>query len=143
MYLGSRLRQVYNVIMSLRIVIADDAPFIHEVLNNLLSLEGMMVVGNAFDGAEAVQIACQEKPDLILMDAVMPKKNGLQATREILKKLPDAKIIACSTVTDERIIHQSIEAGCSNFIAKPFSGQELVEMIKRTAGSTNLWAKEG
>lgn len=121
--------------MGLRVVIVDDAPFLHDVLKPLLSAAGMLVVAQAYDGEEAVQKVLFEKPDIVLMDIVMPKMNGFQASEEILKKLPDMKIIACSTLTDADIIHQSVQVGCSNFIAKPFSGQDLVEMIKETAES--------
>lgn len=124
--------------MKLRVVVADDAAFIHEVLTHLFSFNDLMIVGHAYDGQEAVDLVLQERPDVVLMDVVMPKKNGLEATREILQKRPETKIIACSTVTDENFIMQFIEAGCCNFIAKPFSGQELVEMIKKSAGSVGF-----
>lgn len=99
------------------------------------------MIAEAYDGAEAVEKALSEKPDVILMDMVMPKKNGLEATREILSKLPDLRIIACSTESHETIVMQAIAAGCCDFISKPFKGKELAETIinslKKSSGSSS------
>lgn len=116
--------------MSVRLLVADDAPFIQEIIKHLVEKTGIQIVGEAYDGNEAVEIALRTKPDVILMDIVMPKKSGLEAAREILKKLPRTRIIACSTVNNETLVMRAVEAGCCDFVTKPFSGQALLQVIK-------------
>ena len=121
--------------MRIRLLLVDDAPFIHEVLHHLFDRSGIEVVGDAYDGFEAVELAEELKPDVVLMDIVMPKKSGLEASVEILKILPDTKIIACSTVDSENLVSRALEAGCCDFVRKPFTGQGLVEVIKKSHSS--------
>ena len=125
--------QVYNTLMALRLVVVDDAPFIHEILRHLFSEAGILIVGEAFDGDEAVRVVLKTQPDVVLMDIVMPRKSGLEAAKEILKKLPDTRIIACSTVNNESMVMRVLEAGCVDFITKPFSGQELIQLVKNSS----------
>lgn len=115
--------------MSIRVLIVDDAPFIREVLKSTLTQAGYSVVGEAQDGTEAVKMCDTLKPDLIVMDIIMPHQSGLQASQKILKKHPKVKIIACSTLDDEAMIHRAIEAGCAAYIQKPFEKNNLLKVI--------------
>ncbi|MCB0413831.1 MAG: response regulator [Bdellovibrionales bacterium] len=118
--------------MSIKLVIADDAPFVVEVVRQIALEAGFDVVGQAFDGEEAVKIAHHQQPDVVLLDMVMPKKNGLVVAEEILSKFPKTKIIACSTVNDEDLIMKAIGAGCCDFISKPFSKDEIIRVIEKS-----------
>lgn len=126
--------------MPIRVLIADDAPFIQEIMENIVSRSGYLHVGTARDGEEAVRMALQHKPDVILMDIVMPKKNGVEAAKNILEILPLIKIIAISTQDDEFIMTHALEAGCCEFITKPFDEQSVVKAIQNSIG---LNSKEG
>ncbi len=125
--------QVYNDKMAVRILIADDAAFIREVLNQIIAKAGFQLVGEACDGEEAVKLALREKPDVIIMDIVMPVKSGIQATAEILEQLPNTKIIACTTEGQESMVFKALEAGCCEYITKPFKVQQMIELIQNSA----------
>ncbi len=114
-----------------RLVVVDDAAFIREVLTQLLSKNGFDVVGDAVDGEEGVEVVLREQPDLVIMDIVMPKLSGVEATKQILKKSPNMKILACSTEGSEGIVSQAIEAGCVDFVTKPFNGSDLIQLIQK------------
>lgn len=115
--------------MSIRLVIADDAPFIREVVRNLVEKHGIEVVGEAADGQEAVELALTTEPDVILMDIVMPEKNGIEATVEILKVNPKAKIVAFSTETHASLVLQAVNAGAVDYVYKPFKEDEIMRAI--------------
>jgi two-component system, chemotaxis family, chemotaxis protein CheY len=115
----------------LRMIVADDAPFIREIVRNLAEKDGIELVGEAVDGLEAVEKALQFKPDVVLMDIIMPRKNGIDAAREILTQLPSTKIIAFSTADQETMVIQALDAGCCNYVLKPFEGGVLLSVIKK------------
>lgn len=117
--------------MGYRVMIVDDAPFVREVLGQILRTHKFEVVGEAADGEEAVQMASELKPELIIMDIVMPKKSGIQATQEILSLHPSVKIVACSTEGSENIVTKAIEAGCCDFIVKPFEQAQLINTLNK------------
>lgn len=115
--------------MGIKLVIVDDAPFIREALRAIIQKAGFEFVGEAADGEEAVQVVLKKNPDIVLMDLVLPKKNGIDAVKEILEKNPNVKIIACSTETQDGMLIQAIEAGCSGFITKPFESDKVIKTI--------------
>lgn len=116
--------------MSKNILVVDDAAFVREVLTQILTKHNFSVVGEAQDGVEAIEKAEELRPDLIIMDIVMPKKSGIQATQEILQKNPDTKVIACSTEGSETMVVKALEAGCVDFVTKPFKIENLIQTIK-------------
>lgn len=115
--------------VGIKLVIADDAPFIREVVKNFVLQHDIEVVGEASNGSEAVLITKRTRPDVVLMDVVMPEKSGIEATKEIIKDLPQTRVIGCSTVDHESIVLSALDAGCCHFITKPFQGPALVEAI--------------
>jgi two-component system chemotaxis response regulator CheY len=116
--------------MGIRLVIVDDAPFIREVLKHIFSTTEIEVVGEAQDGQEAIELVRALKPQVVLMDIVMPRKSGIEATSEIMKELPDTRVIACSTLDQNNMVMRALEAGCVNFIEKPFKAEEVLAAVK-------------
>lgn len=121
--------------MNTKIVVVDDAPFIREVVRQLLKDTDIEVIGEAEDGVEAVKQVIKLKPDLVLMDIVMPQQSGIEATLQIKEELPDVKILACSTMDHEDMIAKAIEAGCSDYIVKPFKAEELINALQNLISS--------
>ena len=121
--------------MGIKLVIVDDAPFIREVLKHAFAATDVVVVAEASDGVEAIEIVNSHKPDVVLMDIVMPRKSGIEATIEILKKHPDVRIIACSTVDQNTMVMRALEAGCCNYITKPFKADDVIKAVKAAGQS--------
>lgn len=117
--------------MNTRVLVVDDAPFIREVISQTLPLYGFEVVGLAVDGQDAIEQARHLKPELILMDIVMPIKSGLEATKEIIQEFPGIKIIALSTVDQQGMILRALEAGCVDYVTKPFENTKLIQTLRR------------
>lgn len=119
--------------MGIRLVIVDDAPFIREVLRHTFQNTEIEVVGEAVDGEEAIEVVTRLRPSVVLMDIVMPKKSGIEATIEIIKKMPDIKIVACSTVDQNSMIMRALEAGCCNYVTKPFRAEDVINAVRSAA----------
>ncbi len=113
----------------------DDAPFIREVLRHIFAKTEIEVVGEAVDGEEAIAVVARETPHVVLMDIVMPKKSGVEATAAILQDFPETKIIACSTVDQNSMVMRALEAGCCNYITKPFKGEEVLKAVRSAAAA--------
>ena len=127
-------RQDQNKIPSslIEVVLVDDTPFIRQILRKLLSeAERVRVTGEAENGLEALKIVREKRPQVVIMDIVMPEKNGIEATRDILREFPETQIIACSTARHEKIISEAITAGCFDYIFKPFKGEEILRAISQ------------
>jgi two-component system, chemotaxis family, chemotaxis protein CheY len=120
--------------MGLKLVIADDAVFIREAMKNIFAQTKHEVVGEAVNGEEVVKLAARLKPDLIVMDMVMPEKNGVEATREILAQNSQIKIIACSTIDEKNFVLRAIEAGCRGYLTKPFEAKDLINLVNQVGG---------
>jgi DNA-binding NarL/FixJ family response regulator len=118
----------------LKLLVVDDAPFIREIVKQAVVGSPIELVGEASDGEEAVTMALAKRPDVILMDIIMPKKNGIDATKEILKNHPRAKIVAFSTVDQEAMIVKAMDAGCCAYLNKPFTTEDLLEAITKSGG---------
>ncbi|MBI5887553.1 MAG: response regulator [Deltaproteobacteria bacterium] len=112
-----------------RILIADDVAFFRQTLKDLLAGEGFEVVAEASNGAEAVEMTKAHAPDIVLLDVVMPEKNGLEAAREIIRlKLP-LKIVMCSSLGYEPIVKEALKAGASAYILKPFDKVSVLKAL--------------
>lgn len=117
----------------MKILLCDDQAVIRDGLEMLLTLEkDMQVVGSASDGAEAVELASQKQPDLILMDLKMPGVNGIEATRQIRAKFPHVKILVLTTYDDDEWLFDAIRAGASGYLLKDTPRQKIIEAIRGT-----------
>jgi DNA-binding NarL/FixJ family response regulator len=114
-----------------RILIADDHAIVREGVRALLSqADDMMVVGEAPGGYEAIELSASLQPDLILMDIAMPGLGGLEATLEIRKRVPRAKIIVLSQYGDPEYVRRFLKAGVSGYVLKNAAGADLVAAIR-------------
>lgn len=114
-----------------RVLITDDAAFMRMQLKDIISKLGHEVVGEADNGATAVQLANELKPDLITMDITMPEMNGVDATRSIRGTNPEVKIIVCSAMGQQSMVVDAIQAGANDFVVKPFNAERIKESIDR------------
>lgn len=114
----------------IRILVADDHPLIRDSLRTLLKTEAdLELVGEAVDGDEAVRKALDLQPDVILMDLVMPKKDGLQAIMEIKQLKADISILVLTSFSDEDKVFPAIRAGALGYLLKDASPEELLKAI--------------
>lgn len=120
--------------MANRILIVDDAAFMRMMIRDILSKNGFEIVGEAVDGAQAVEKFKEHKPDLITMDITMPEMDGIAALKEIRKIDPSAKVIMCSAMGQQAMVIDAIQAGAKDFIVKPFQADRVIEAIKKTLG---------
>ena len=110
----------------IRILLADDHVLVREGIRALVEkLPGVNVIGEAKDGREAVRLAKEYKPDLILMDIAMPGLNGLEATSRISKEIPKTKIIILSMYANEEYVREAIRAGAAGYLIKRGAAVEL------------------
>lgn len=120
--------------MTIRILIADDHGIVREGLRLYLQWDPeLQVVGEAKNGKEAIDLAEQLQPDIVLMDILMPVMDGLSATTVIRRKLPDIEVIAMTSVLDETVIRQIIKAGAIGYLLKDTGSDELCHAIHAAA----------
>jgi two-component system chemotaxis response regulator CheY len=117
--------------MGIDVLIVDDLTFIKMVLKDLVEKAGFRVVGEASDGEEALRLFAEKRPDIVLLDITMPKMDGLTALRKILETDPEAKVIMCSALGQQRLILQAIQMGAKDFIVKPFRPERVIGAIKK------------
>lgn len=120
--------------MAGRILIVDDAAFMRMMIKDILTKNGFEVVGEAVDGAQAVEKYKETSPDLVTMDITMPEMDGITALKEIKKFDPNAKIVMCSAMGQQAMVIDAIQAGAKDFIVKPFQADRVLEAIKKTLG---------
>jgi len=114
----------------IRILIADDHQLVRQGLVALLSVKpGVKVIGQAADGVEAVELAHSLRPDIILLDLLMPRKSGIEASREIKADNPDARILIITSFAEDENVYQAIKAGALGYLLKDSSPQELMQAI--------------
>lgn len=116
------------------ILVVDDAKFMRMTLGSMLSSGGHEVVGEAENGLTAVKKYRELQPDLVTMDITMPELDGIEAVRRILSEFPQAKVIMCSAMGQQKVVVEAIEAGAKDFIVKPFDDVRVEEAIKRVLG---------
>lgn len=120
--------------MAKNILICDDAAFMRMMIKNALTKGGYTVVGEAENGAKAVEKYKELSPDLVLMDITMPEMDGIQALKEIKKLDGAAKVIMCSAMGQQAMVVESIQAGARDFIVKPFQEDRVLEAVKKAIG---------
>ena len=121
--------------MGLRILIADDALFMRNMLRDIFVKAGFQVVGEAVNGVEAVERYHELRPDLVTMDIVMPLKSGIEALQQITRENPDARVVMCSALGQEALVIEAVQAGAKDFIVKPFKEERVLDVVRRVTRS--------
>ncbi|MGH7255257.1 MAG: response regulator [Nitrospirales bacterium] len=119
--------------MSLHILLADDHLIVRQGLKSLLEREGYLVVGEAGDGREAVQLSQELQPDIAVLDLAMPMLNGMDAAREILKVTPKTKTILLTMHTEDPYVVQALRAGVRGYLLKTQATTDLLQAIKEVS----------
>ena len=124
----------------IRVLICDDQHMVAAGLQAILStVEQIEVVGQAHDGAEAIERVATTKPDVVLMDIKMPRVNGVQATREIRSRFPSVRVLVLTTYDADEWVFEAIRAGASGYLLKDSPRESLVAAIEGTAaGKTHV-----
>ena len=117
--------------MGVRILIADDALFMRNMLREIFLKAGFQVVGEAANGVEAVEKYHELRPDLVTMDIVMPLKSGIEALQQITREDPDARVVMCSALGQEALVIEAVQAGAKDFIVKPFKEERVLDVVRR------------
>jgi len=127
----------------IKVLIADDHTVVRKGIRALLETEpGITVVGEAADGEDAIHRALALKPDVILMDLVMPKLDGVQAIKELREVLPEAKVLVLTSFAEDRRIVAAIEAGALGYLLKDSSPEDLARAIREVhRGESSLHPK--
>lgn len=117
---------------SVRVLVVDDQRIVREGLSTLLGLlEDTQVVGAAVDGEEAVRLAAELRPDVVLMDLRMPRCDGVEATRRLQSINPDVKVLILTTYADDRSVLDALRAGARGYLTKDAGAEEIEQAIRQ------------
>ncbi|HMJ76232.1 MAG TPA: response regulator transcription factor [Iamia sp.] len=124
--------------MSVRLLLADDHPMLRDGLRRSLTEEGFDVVGEASDGFEAIDMAGELHPQVVLMDVTMPNCDGVEATRRIRATLPDVRVVMLTMHADKDVLQRALEAGASGYLVKDCSLDEIADAVRMAADDAAL-----
>lgn len=117
------------------VMVVDDASFMRAVLKKIVLQSGHEVVAEAANGDEAITTFQNLKPDLVLMDIVMPPgtkaKDGIDALKQIVTENPAAKVVMCSSMGQQALIAEALKAGAKDYVVKPFQPQKVMEVLSK------------
>jgi DNA-binding NarL/FixJ family response regulator len=120
--------------MAVRILIADDHDALRTAIRNLLeSRSGFKVCGEAKDGVQAVEQSAEIKPDVVILDVIMPMMSGFEAARKIKTVSPDSRIVMLSAFSDERLLNEAKNVGAVCYVPKSEAARELIEAVQVAA----------
>jgi two-component system chemotaxis response regulator CheY len=114
-----------------RILVADDASFMRQMIREIVEMEGHEVVAEASDGIEAIDQFKNHHPDVVTMDIVMPRRSGIDAVKAIIEFDPSARVVMCSALGQETLVTEALQAGARDFIVKPFKPDAVVNTLKK------------
>jgi DNA-binding NarL/FixJ family response regulator len=119
-------------------MLADDHRMLREGLRRSMTDQGFDVVGEARDGDEAVRLAEELQPDVILMDVTMPEMDGVEACRQVRIQVPETKVVMLTMHADKDVLQRAIAAGASGYLVKDCSLDEIAEAVRMAAGDEAL-----
>jgi DNA-binding NarL/FixJ family response regulator len=114
----------------MRILIADDHALFRDSLRSLLEARDYEVVGEAENGEEAVELAWKHKPDVLLMDLGMPKKSGLEATRQVVAELPEVRVVILTASDDDADLFEAIKSGAKGYLLKNLESATFFSLLE-------------
>lgn len=117
--------------MARSVLIVDDIAFVRKTLADIFRSAHYQVVGEAEDGAQAIELYMKLRPDVVTMDVVMPQMSGIEATMRIMRTDPDARIVMISAMGQEHLVMEAINAGARDYVTKPFSASEVLKTVER------------
>jgi DNA-binding NarL/FixJ family response regulator len=125
--------------LSIRLMLADDHRMLREGLRRSMTDQGFDVVGEARDGEEAVRLAEELQPDVILMDVTMPEMDGVEACRQVRSQVPDSKVVMLTMHADQEVLANAIRAGACGYLVKDCSTEEIASAVRMAvSGETVL-----
>jgi two-component system chemotaxis response regulator CheY len=122
------------MLMAIKVLVVDDAAFMRMMIKDILSKNGYEIVGEAENGAKALEKFQELNPDLTTMDITMPEMDGITAVKEIKKINPSAKVIMCSAMGQQAMVIEAIQSGARDFIVKPFQADRVLEAVRKAVG---------
>lgn len=114
-----------------KIMVVDDAGFMRKMVQTHLTKAGYTDFVEGEDGAKAVELYKELKPDLVIMDITMPNMDGIEALRNIKAMDPDAKVVMCSAMGQEAMVMEAIKLGALDFIVKPFKADRIIQTVNK------------
>ncbi len=118
-----------------RMMIADDSDTVRMVLRDILTIGKHELVAEAINGIDTIEAYKKSKPDIVLLDVAMPKKDGITALKEIMSLEPSAKIIMITASDSQNTMKECLDAGASAYILKPFDFQDVLSVISNVFNS--------
>src|SRR5512136_2716021 len=132
-----------NISRVIQVMLVDDHNVVRSGLATFLrAYDDLKLVGEAKNGLEALDLCHQKKPDVILMDLMMPEMDGIQATRAILAEYPDTKIIAMTSFEDEQLVQGVLAAGAISYLIKNVTSEELAKAIRDAVSGRSTLSPE-
>jgi two-component system, chemotaxis family, chemotaxis protein CheY len=119
-----------------RLLVVDDALFMRKLICGVAAEAGWQIVGEAGNGAEAISLYQQHRPDLVTMDLVMPVMGGLEALRQIRAVDPEAKVVVVTALDQKQSLMDSIREGAIDFIVKPFERARVLALLAKLENAT-------
>jgi two-component system chemotaxis response regulator CheY len=114
-----------------KILVVDDAQFMRMMLKNILTSNGYEIAGEAENGVQGIAKFKELKPDLVIMDLIMPEMGGIDAAKEMIKEDPEARILMCSAMGQQALVVEAIQVGAKDFIVKPFQPSGVLEAVAK------------
>lgn len=114
-----------------RVVVVDDAVFMRRQLRDFLEGDGYEVVAEGEDGSEVLELYETHGPDLVTLDVVMPRVNGLEALRELRARHPEARVIVCSSLTHEQALFEALRLGARDYVVKPLVREKFLAAARK------------
>lgn len=120
--------------METKVLIVDDVPLMRRQINSALSHNGFVVVGEAPDGYDGILQYVEKRPDVVVLDIVMPGIDGIETLERLLRLDPAARVVMCSALGEDNMIRRAILTGARDFIVKPFAPERIVGAVGTAAG---------
>ena len=117
----------------IQVLVVDDLEFMRQAITDILRDAGIVVTGEAANGAEGIEAYLNLHPDVVLMDITMPVMNGLQALNGIRRRDPKASVVMCSALGQQRYVIRAIQLGARDFVVKPFRHERIVSAVRKAA----------